>query len=164
MRVIKSLFSIALFAITVSAHALTSQELSKVSMKIQSIGDIASQQLDKQVERIDRQVWINVLTHIENSALNYKVAALELAIIEKQCTVKMSPIVFPKAKEITNTTTFNASLMFAHVSTKEFIEFLKKMEELNPSQSFGLVVKKLEAAQESVTPYLEKLAQKYANQ
>jgi 1-aminocyclopropane-1-carboxylate deaminase/D-cysteine desulfhydrase-like pyridoxal-dependent ACC family enzyme len=164
MRVIKSLFSVALFTITVSAHALTSQELSTVSLKIESIREIASNQREKLKERTDQQVWMNIASQITNSALNYKVAALELAIIEKQCNVPISKVVFPMGKPATNMEAFNASVLFAHLSNIRFIDFLKKMEEIDPSQSFGLVAKKLEAAQEGVTPYLEKLAQKYATQ
>lgn len=150
--------------ISVDASALTSQELAEISMKIDSIEQFASKQREQQNDRTVQKEWMFIASQLSSSALRYKVAALELAIIEKQCNVAISKVVFPEAKQVTNTEAFNASLLFAHLSNKWFIKFLEKMGDIDPSQPFNLVAKNLESAQEGATPYLEKLAQKYATQ
>lgn len=163
MRLIRILFAIAPLFLSLSAYALTSQELAAISIKIDSIQQFALKQGEQQSDRSVQKEWMFIGSQLANSALSYKVAALELAILEKHCNVAVSKIVFPEAKDSTNTEAFNASLLFAHISNKRFIQFLEKMGEIDPSQPFNMVAQRLEVAQENATPYLEKLAQKHAN-
>lgn len=164
MKSIRNLFATGLFLLSIDASALTSQELAEISTKIDSIQQFASKQREQQNDRTVQKEWMIIATQLSNSALSYKVAALELAIIEKQCNVPISKLVFPAAKESTNTEAFNASLLFSHLSNKRFIQFLEKMAEIDPSQPFTEVAQQLERAQQSATPYVEKLAQKYSTQ
>lgn len=164
MRSIWNIYATALFLFSVNASALTSQELADISTKIDSIQQFASKQREKQNDRTIQKEWMFIATQLSNSALSYKVAALELAIIEKQCNIPINNLVFPTTKQLTNTEAFNTSLLMAHVTNKRFIVFLEEMGEIDPSQPFNLVAKNLESAQEGATPYLEKLAQKNSAQ
>jgi len=161
MKSIRNLFATALFFFSINASALTSQELAEVSTKIDSIQQFASKQREQQNDRTIKKEWMFIATQLSNSALSYKVAALELAIIEKQCNIPINKLVFPTTKQLTNTEAFNTSLLMAHLTNKRFIVFLEEMGEIDPSQPFNLVAKNLESAQEAVTPYLEKMAKKY---
>lgn len=164
MKLIRKMFAATLLIISVNASALTSQELTGISIKIDSIREFASKQIGQQTDRSIQKEWMYITAQLSSSVLSYKVAALELAIIEKQCNVAISKLVFPLAKQSTNTEAFNASLLFSHLSNKRFIQFLEKMGEIDQSQPYNVIAQRLEAAQENATPYLEKLAQKYTTQ
>lgn len=160
MRSIQSVIAATLLFISVNTYALTSQDLAGISIKIDSIREFASKQREQQSDRSVQKEWMYIAAQLSSSALSYKVAALELAILEKHCNVDVGKIAFPSAKHTTNTEAFNASLLFAHYSNKRFVQFLERMGEIDPSQPFTLVAQQLERAQQSATPYLEGLAQK----